>query len=482
MKKNILLAFILMSVCVVGVTGLQLYFTFSAYKVESAAFERNTNEALKVAVDGAFEGRYNEVKRKLTIWLNDSSFVAISAKWNTRQNTTVFTIKQIVPTAGEQNEMSMSLEYFKERMDKITPKGKRVFIAHMVDYVDGQLREGSGWYYTYKLGDSINRAAWQFPLDTNDIAKLYKHSLAKRNINLPFTFSKDSLSENVYKTQKINISVKKMEDAVWAEAYFTDTNLFVIRQLKWVILGSMILVIITMGSFWYMVRMLLSQQKLSELKDDFISNMTHEIHSPLSSVMITAEAMKEFDMTKEERDSYVDIIVHQSKKLSALADEILAGAKLEKKGIHLNDTFDLNKLLYTLTTDYSQKAVVNYSGDTIAFKGNENHFERALINVLDNAIKYNERGNVEIEVNSRLNNSEIEITIADNGPGVADAYKTKIFDQFYRIPTGNVHNVKGYGLGLSYVKKVVQAHRGTITVKDNQPLGTILIIRIPYEA
>ena len=113
MKKNILLAFILMSVCVVGVTGLQLYFTFSAYKVESAAFERNTNEALKVAVDGAFEGRYNEVKRKLTIWLNDSSFVAISAKWNTRQNTTVFTIKQIVPTAGEQNEMSMSLEYFK---------------------------------------------------------------------------------------------------------------------------------------------------------------------------------------------------------------------------------------------------------------------------------------------------------------------------------------------------------------------------------
>jgi signal transduction histidine kinase len=197
--------------------------------------------------------------------------------------------------------------------------------------------------------------------------------------------------------------------------------------------------------------------------------------------MITAEAMKEFDMTKEERDSYADIILYQSKKLTSLADEILAGAKLEKKGISLEDTIDLKKLLVDVAESYKNKAAVHYTGETIVFKGNESHFERAIINVFDNAIKYNESAVSKVDVNTAIKEGIIEISIADNGPGITDAYKAKVFDQFYRIPTGNIHNVKGYGLGLSYVKKVVQAHKGSITIKDNQPSGSMFTIRIPYE-
>lgn len=481
MNKKTLLAFILILVCVIGVAGLQLYFTFSTYKVESVVFERNANDALKEAVDSAFEGRYNDVKRKLQYWLNDSTFITISAKWNPRQKTTVFTIKQVVPTPGEQNEMSMSLEYFKKRLDTITPIGKRVFVAHMVDYVDGQLREGSGWYYTYKLGDSINKAAWELPLDKNYVTKLYKHSLAKRNIDLPFTFNEDSMSAKSFTTRDINIALKKNPEGVYIKAAFANTDMYVLEQLKWIIMGSVVLVLITLGTFAYMLRTLLSQQKLNALKDDFISNMTHEIHSPLSSVMITAEALKEFDMTKEERDTYADIILYQSKKLISLADEILAGAKLEKKGISLEDTIDLKILLANVAESYKDKAQVSYYGEAMVFKGNESHFERAITNVVDNAIKYNESAVSKVDINTAIKEGIIEISIADNGPGIQDAYKTKVFDHFYRIPTGNIHNVKGYGLGLSYVKKVLLAHKGNITIKDNQPSGSIFIIRIPNE-
>jgi len=482
MKKNILLAFVLMLVCVIGVAGLQLYFTFTSYKVESAAFERNTNEALKEAVDSAFEERHQEVLRKLKGWLNDTTFVTISCAWNSQHKNTVFTIKQVVPFPNEQNEISMSMEDYHERLDSITPAGKNVFIAYMVDYVSRELKKGSGWYYTYKLGDRINKEAWEIPLTTKKLSKFYKRSLKKRNISLPFTFNKDSINANVYKTQKINISVKRPQYGVWVKAYFADTNLYMLQQLKWVITGSVILILITLGSFLYMVRLLLSQQKLSEMKDDFISNMTHEIQSPLSSVMITAEALKEFDMKKHERESYLDIILYQSKKLSALADEILAGAQLEKKGITLDDTIVLNDLLADLVSAYKEKVVIGFTiDDVLQFKGNAVHFTRALTNIIDNAVKYNEDENATVFISAAIKNQGIAIEIADNGTGIPDAYKEKIFDQFYRIPTGNVHNVKGYGLGLSYVKKVIEAHKGTVAVKNNHPKGSAFIIRLPHE-
>lgn len=483
MKKNILLAFILMLVCVIGVTGLQLYFTFTSYKVESAAFERNTNEALKEAVDSAFAERHDEVLRKLKEWLNDTTFVTISCRWDALHKTTVFTIKQVVPTPGEQNDISMSMDHFTERLDSITPYGKQVFVNYMVNYVSEQLKEGSGWYYTYKLGNRINKAAWEHPLTTNEISVFYKKALLKRNINLPFTFNNGSINANVYKTQKINISLKKPQYGVWVNAYFADTNMYVWQQLKWTIIGSVVLVTITLGSFLYMVRLLLSQQRLSELKDDFISNMTHEIQSPLSSVMITAEALKGFDMNKPERDSYLEIILHQSKKLSALADEILAGAQLEKKGITLDDTIVLNDLLADLVLAYKEQVVIGFKIDeVIQFKVNAVHFTRALTNIIDNTVKYNEDENATVFISAAIKNQCIAIEIADNGPGIPDAYKEKIFDQFYRIPTGNVHNVKGYGLGLSYVKKVIEAHKGTVAVKNNHPKGSAFIIRLPHEA
>lgn len=483
MKKNILFAFVLMLVCVIGVAGLQLYFTFTSYKVESAAFERNTNEALKEAVDSAFAERHDEVLRKLKGWLNDTTFVTISCRWDALHKTTVFTIKQVVPTPGEQNDISMSMDHFTERLDSITPYGKQVFVNYMVNYVSEQLKEGSGWYYTYKLGNRINKAAWEHPLTTSEISGLYKKALLKRNINLPFTFNNDSINANVYKTQKINISLKKPQYGVWVNAYFADTNMYVWQQLKWTTMGSVVLVIITLGSFLYMVRLLLSQQKLSELKDDFISNMTHEVQSPLSSVMITAEALKGFDMNKPKRDSYLDIILHQSKKLSALADEILAGAQLEKKGIAINETIVLNDLLAGLVAAYKEKVVIVFTIDEVLqFKGNAVHFTRALTNIIDNAVKYNEDENATVFISAAIKNQGIAIEIADNGTGIPDAYKEKIFDQFFRIPTGNVHNVKGYGLGLSYVKKVIEAHKGTIAVKNNQPKGSAFIIRLPHEA
>lgn len=115
------------------------------------------------------------------------------------------------------------------------------------------------------------------------------------------------------------------------------------------------------------------------------------------------------------------------------------------------------------------------------FSGDKKHITAVLFNLVENAVKYNLEDNPVVEIKGEVEEKEVVITVSDNGPGIPNEYKQKVFDEFYRIPTGNVHTVKGYGLGLSYVKKVVKAHKGSVEVKDNHPKGSVFIIRIPYE-
>ncbi len=127
---------------------------------------------------------------------------------------------------------------------------------------------------------------------------------------------------------------------------------------------------------------------------------------------------------------------------------------------------------------------LKFSPSLVAYliKGNQMHLSHAIANILENAAKYNTNPQPVIEININKNRKEMEISIADNGPGIADEFKQKIFDQFYRISTGNVHDIKGYGLGLSYVKKVIDQHHGSISVIDKYPTGSVFLINLPNDA
>ncbi len=471
-----------MSLCVAIITTLQFYYSYANYKLADRTFKKDANEALEEAVDSATNIRRNRVAQEFIGWMSDTTIIKLSCKWNPESQVTQFTIKELnaPENSNSQNTITMSISDFKQKSDSLTPAAKEAFIAHMGGLVRDELKKDVVWFFTQGLGERLDKAYIQTPMKIELVEQQYKLALKRAGIELPFSFTFKEKPKDGFVTRRVNISTSKAKRFI--SASFQDTDAYLLGRLRWIIGASLLLILITLGCFWYTLRTLFGQEKFSRLKDDFISNMTHEIHSPLSSVMITAEAMKEFDMTKEERDSYADIILYQSRKLTTLADEILSGAKLEQKGIALEDTIEVEKLLKDVISLYKDKAVIQYFGHKAIFKGNRSHFERAVTNVLDNAVKYNGGEATKIDIHSHIKGREIELTIADNGPGIPDAYKTKIFDRFYRIPTGNVHNVKGYGLGLSYVKKVVEAHRGIITVKDNSPTGSIFTIRIPYEA
>lgn len=482
MKKNIRFIFILMSVCVAGITLLQLYYSYANYNVKQVSFEKDVEKAFSEAIDSAFVVRDENIVNEFEGWLRDTTFVTLSCKWDEIKQVPVFTIKERKPAGpGGQNELSMNVMEIQDRVDSLTPVVKDKFIAKMGGMVRSGLKKGVVWYYTQGIGERLSKRKDEMQIDINVLESEYILALKRKGIELPFLLGVDGDSQSGFCTNSYNIGVKNPEDRQ-VRACFNNAELYLLKQLKWIIISSLLLIIITLFCFWYTAKVLLSQQKLSELKDDFISNMTHEIHSPLASVIITAEALKGFDMTKEERDNYIDIILYQSAKLTALTDDILTGVKLERKGRLANDEISLKDITLTIIRDCSTKVNIQYIGNDVVFSGDKKHITGALSNLVENAVKYNLEDNPVVEIKGEIKDKEVVITVSDNGPGVPNEYKQKVFDEFYRIPTGNVHTVKGYGLGLSYVKKVVKAHKGSVEVKDNHPKGSVFIIRIPYEA
>lgn len=239
------------------------------------------------------------------------------------------------------------------------------------------------------------------------------------------------------------------------------------------ILLSLVLSGAVIFSLFYLLHIIRKQKQLSEIKNDFISNITHELKTPIATVTSAVEGLKNFneDNNPEKTKKYLDVSENQLDKLKILVEKIMETSVLESKDLILEkENTDLVRLIkntiekHTINT---QKTIVFYS-NTNEFIHNTDvfHFENAVSNLIENAIKYG--GN---EINIRFNSSEKEtvIEVSDNGNGIPKEHQKSIFDKFYRIPTKNKHNIKGFGIGLYYTKNIIEKHNGTIELKSNNP-------------
>lgn len=477
-----------MSCCVLGITGLQLYWNYKNYKTTIGNFTRDSNNALSAAVDQEIKLRKSKIILKAKYWLADTTVFRIECNTNNRDSATVFTVQDVHPRFKEDStrrtEFDMGINNFKEKLKKITPEARKIFINHFTSRtLKSNIDNGDVFYYTQGLGDSLAKAFNEIKFNPSNFIKIYKSELTKRNIDVPFQLIKRPSNVSSTLNLQANTSFRHPFEHEPIYVSLESPNQYYLKEMKGLILTSLLLIGITIFCFYYTIRTLLNQHKLVAIKNQFISNMTHEINTPLSSIQVTTEALKQFNYDEETREKYLDIILLQTKKLNGLSAEILENAKLETLTFVRNESIDLTELILTVIKDLNleETVVFNYLADkeSAIIKGNKAHLLRAIVNVLENAVKYNVSEHPAIEIKLLKNQRGIHLTITDNGPGIADEYKDKIFEQFYRIPTGNVHNIKGYGLGLSYVKKVISQHEGTIAVSDNQPKGSIFSINLP---
>jgi two-component system phosphate regulon sensor histidine kinase PhoR len=231
----------------------------------------------------------------------------------------------------------------------------------------------------------------------------------------------------------------------------------------------------------------LRQHKLGEIKNEFISNITHELKTPIATVSVAIEALRNFNanLDPNRTKEYLDISSNELQRLSLLVDKVLKLSMFENQEIDLQyELLDMKQIVEEVASSLrlqleKHQATLNISseGDT-TLEGDRLHLVSVVFNLLDNAIKYSTNA-PRIEVSIRGMDQLVNLVIKDSGIGIPDEYKRKIFEKFFRVPTGNLHNAKGYGLGLSYVAHVINRHKGTIDVESVPGDGSKFIISLP---
>ena len=272
--------------------------------------------------------------------------------------------------------------------------------------------------------------------------------------------------------------------------YFPFERSFIISQLWQMLFVSVILFLVIIISFSFSIYTIYRQKRLSEMKNDFINNMTHEFKTPISTIALACEALKDKDIQKTESlyDNYVGVIGEENGRLGLMAEQILQTAIIDKGQLKLNKSVNNMHDIINVAVG-SKKMAVEAKGGKIEMQlrarhpevmGDNIHLTNVIINLLDNAIKYCIE-TPDIVVNTNNKGNYLLIRVGDNGIGISKSNRKKIFERLYRVPTGNIHNFKGFGLGLSYVKAIVDQHEGKVSVDSEPDEGSTFTIQLPIK-
>lgn len=269
-----------------------------------------------------------------------------------------------------------------------------------------------------------------------------------------------------------------------------DMQDFVLKSVRWVILVALLFTLIIITAFYLTIRTILTQKKLSEMKTDFINNMTHELRTPLATIAIAVDTLKNEKIigNREQLLGIGQIIKAENARMNIQVEQILQAAQLDitqvlkdKKPLHMHEV--LRKLEEKFALQVAEKnAHISYvlQAEKDEVMGHPVHFVNMISNLFDNALKYaKEDVDPMIKVSTKNDKNNIVLTVEDNGIGMSKETVARIFDKFFRAHTGNVHNVKGFGLGLNYTRKMVEAHDGSISVQSDLGKGSKFTINIP---
>jgi len=272
--------------------------------------------------------------------------------------------------------------------------------------------------------------------------------------------------------------------------YFPNEKNFIISQLWVLLVVSVVLFLVIIISFSFSIYTIFRQKRLSIMKNDFINNMTHEFKTPISTIALACEALKDKDIQKTESlyDNYVGVISEENGRLGLMSEQILQTAIIDKGQLKIKKSVN-NMHEIIVSAVGSKNMAAESKGGTIETElkatrfevlGDNVHLTNVIINLLDNAIKYCIQS-PEIVINTVNSGNYLLIRVKDNGIGISKANRNKIFEKLYRVPTGNIHNFKGFGLGLSYVKAIVDEHNGEVSVDSELEKGSTFTIQLPIK-
>ena len=313
-----------------------------------------------------------------------------------------------------------------------------------------------------------------------EIVNLRQDSTTIKAISNPPTYFPSKEAECFYYNYDL---YNKMSYRLWVE----PTHRVVLHQMQGILSTSFIIILILGISFWYLLRIILQQKTVEELKEDFTHNITHELKTPIAVAYAANDALLNFPSdTPEKRKDYHLIVQEQLKQLGGLVEQILSMSRKQNKNFRLNyETIELRPMIENIM--HRQQLKSNSHVDIqlnmekeISIRADRTHLSNMISNLTDNAEKYSE-GKAEIYIKCQATETTCQIIVTDKGIGIPLDKQPYLFNKFYRVPTGNRHDVKGYGLGLYYVKTMAELHGGSIHVESSPGIGSTFTLEIPLK-
>ncbi|MEH0157828.1 HAMP domain-containing sensor histidine kinase [Limibacter armeniacum] len=539
-KRNLIFVISLMSVAMLGLIVLQFYWINEAVEERTEHFRQEIGEVLTTVVkriehqEAAFLTRQQvDDNIKLSDNLRSVDYdSAGNARWTEQQRLRIkrtfssdkltqqgfaYQVEEeaVIKRSGvarktpiqDLNRNDLRLEQKMDDISKVVPDSSHsakdeelaylTKIAQKTNFIDMILRQ----MVMMEDKDIEERVSF------NTLDSLLKQETSSRGITTDFNFavkhmegkkasivycSNDNQQADILKSD-YNIRLFPqdfMDSKNTLFVHFPDEGAFILQKMGAVLGMSVVFILLTLCSFVFAVMTIIKQKRISEITNDFISNMTHELKTPISTVSLACEALLDPDIQKipTMQNRYLNVIKDENNRLGMQVEKVLQIARLERQNIKL-------KIVKTDLHNLINKAVQNaaiqvenrggaietdlQAADTL-IEADEVHMTNIIHNLLDNANKYSPEV-PQISIKTENKDGGIMLMISDNGQGIPKESVGKIFDKFYRVPTGNVHNVKGFGLGLSYVKHIVDAHLGQISVKSKVNKGSTFTIYIPLK-
>jgi two-component system phosphate regulon sensor histidine kinase PhoR len=530
-KRFLWIIAVFMSLAMIGLIIVQAYWINNAIEVKEKQFSQIVNRVLSNIV--------SEVQQQETVFhiINEIEPIDTNSAWEEHEKIAVKIsaseyIHEYTIRSGDNNSERKTINQGVQIYQRSTSKGDRRDIAVIAEdsllagdrpeiIIDSSGIQTITWITPGQIRKRIEQqlAEQQFFLD-NIISKMMAPEIAiEERINpelLKMIISKEMQNHNIELNYEFAVLKNNKDIAMKSNNYIPDSNTdyfttelfprdifnqpdylsiyfpgkknFIFQSLGFMAISSIILTLIIVLSFAATIYIIFKQKRLSEIKNDFINNMTHELKTPISTISLASQMLNDKSIPEKSKNlGHISrVIEDESKRLGYQVEKVLQMAIFDRGKIKLKfREVDIHDLILGVINNFSiqidkmnGRIIEELNASNPVLKLDTVHFTNVISNLIDNAIKYSKE-NPEIRISTETRNSKLIIRIKDNGVGISKEDQKKIFEKFYRVPTGNIHNVKGFGLGLSYVKKIVETHNGNIRIKSEPNKGTEFEIYLP---
>jgi two-component system phosphate regulon sensor histidine kinase PhoR len=447
-KKIFTIITVLITLSLLGIIYIQLSWLRNMVLLREEQIKHNVDEATKM------------VGEELSQYKGNPASSSSSGRWVPGQPIDQFTLELIRPvTVGQK----FTVPEIREKLNKA------FFVQGLKDV-----------QFEFGLATISPRGPLGYiERQSADFARMYADTVNNYTCNYLLISPSGSPAENLVSDEVLIVVVPNIKNLV-------------LHSLRWSIIASVLFTFIIVAAFYLTVRTMLKQKKLSDIKNDFINNMTHEFKTPLATISLAVDALKndKVQTDKEKMNYFSNIIKEENQRMNRQVETILKAALLDKQEVslmlkptHLHDVIRNVAGNFALQLEEKKGKIelqLNAPNDLI--EADEVHLPNLITNLVDNAVKYSKENEPpHITISTSANGKNMILTLEDNGIGMNRETLKRIFEKFYRAHTGNIHNVKGFGLGLSYVKTMVDAHGGTIKADSAPGKGSIFTIEFPLK-